>query len=162
MNLEALNVQLGYVAAVMKMNVADLSQEESLIRPGPGGNCVNWVVGHIMSSRNKMLRLVGKEPIWSEAEEALYDRGSESMTDPARALPLERMLADFEASQRPILDGLAAMTPEQLSAKAPFSPGNNKNETIGSLLAGLVFHESYHIGQTGVLRRIAGKEAAIR
>jgi uncharacterized damage-inducible protein DinB len=45
---------------------------------------------------------------------------------------------------------------------APFSPTNNPKETVRSLLATVFFHQAYHVGQTGLLRRIAGKEGAIK
>ena len=48
-------------------------------------------------------------------------------------------------------------TDERLDEAAPFSPGNNANETVGSLPAGLAFHGSYHCGRLGVLRRLPGK-----
>ncbi len=35
-------------------------------------------------------------------------------------------------------------------------PSPLRKETVGTLLAGLVFHDAYHVGQTGLLRRIAG------
>ena len=72
------------------------------------------------------------------------------------------MLAAIAAAQDSILAGLDAITPEALAAPAPLSPGGNPDETVGSLLAGLVFNEAYHSGQLGVLRRAAGKDGIIR
>ena len=56
---------------------------------------------------------------------------------------------------------LCVVTDEALAAEAPFSPTDNPDETIGSLLAGLSFHEAYHAGQIGLLRRIVGKQGAL-
>ncbi len=39
---------------------------------------------------------------------------------------------------------------------------NDEKETIGSLMAGMAFHEAYHCGQLGVLRRMAGAEGIIK
>jgi hypothetical protein len=50
---------------------------------------------------------------------------------------------------------------QRLAEKAPFSPTNDPNETVGSLIAGFVFHDAYHAGQTGLLRRIAARGGAI-
>jgi len=36
------------------------------------------------------------------------------------------------------------------------------NQSLGSKLAVLQFHEAYHAGQLGLLRRIAGKKGAIQ
>jgi len=58
--------------------------------------------------------------------------------------------------------GLVKRTsPKQLSAAAPFSPTGNPNETTGTLLASIAFHEAYHLGQTGLSRRLLGKPGAL-
>jgi hypothetical protein len=71
-------------------------------------------------------------------------------------------MADFSATRKILMTGLVALTAEKLEAPAPFSPSNDQEETIGSLLAGLLFHESYHIGQLGLLRRLVGKDGIIK
>ncbi|MBU1676531.1 DinB family protein, partial [bacterium] len=55
-----------------------------------------------------------------------------------------------------------SLTEDRLDEPAPFSPGNDETETVGSLLAGLAFHESYHCGQLGLLRRLLGKDGVIK
>jgi uncharacterized damage-inducible protein DinB len=42
------------------------------------------------------------------------------------------------------------------------SPSGNPDETVRSLITTVMFHQAYHAGQTAVLRRIAGREGAIR
>jgi hypothetical protein len=49
-----------------------------------------------------------------------------------------------------------------MDGPAPFSPSKNPKETLRSLLTTVLFHQAYHSGQTGLLRRIAGKEGAIK
>jgi uncharacterized damage-inducible protein DinB len=83
-------------------------------------------------------------------------RSAEPLTDGSRATPFDQLTAAFAKDQDAISAAVAALTPERLATPAPFSPSNNPKETVGTLLAGLVFHEAFHIGQTGVLRRIAG------
>ncbi len=61
--------------------------------------------------------------------------------------PGDEIVADFASTQDALQVGLAALTGEKLVAKAPFSPGNDENETVGSLIAGLVF----------VMSRIGGR-----
>ena len=72
------------------------------------------------------------------------------------------LLGAWETVQTRFLEGLAALTAEQFAAKAPFSPRDRDDETIGSLLGILVFHQSYHVGQLGVLRRAAGLEGSVK
>ena len=160
MHTETLIIQLQYTLQVAKMNCSGITEEQALVGAESGGNCLNWVMGHVVASRSKLLPMLGKRPLWNRKNANVYQRGSAPLTGPG--LTLERIMADFEASQQPIIDGLRNLTPDQLAAKAPFSPWNNPDETVGSLLAGLLFHEAYHVGQTGVLRRVIGLEGAIR
>ena len=142
-------------AYALDVNVKDISHEESLLQPGGGGNCLNWVVGHIVANRNHILSLLGEEPIWGEEAYARYKRGSAPIReDGSGARPFAEMLADFVTSQGRVRDGLGRMTESRLAEQAG-------KETVGDQLAFLQFHEAYHIGQAGLLRRLAGKEGAI-
>jgi len=161
MSTQMLGIQFGYNHYVLKANMAELSQEDSLTYPEPGGNCMNWVVGHILATRNSVLKTLGEEPIWGQEEAERYGRGSVPIKDRNEAVPFERMQSDLDLSQKRIVSGLETFDPSRLSEPAPFSPVNREGETVGSLLAGLVFHEAYHAGQTGVLRRIAGKASVL-
>lgn len=162
MNTELLTTQLSYTHYVVKKNTDELTHEESLSQPQPGGNCVNWVVGHIIASRNGLLELLGEEPVWPKEQAERYRRGGKPITDGSDAVSFDRMKKDLDRSQERIMSALEHFDPERLAEPAPWSPFGNENETYGSLLAGLAFHEAYHAGQTGVLRRLAGKDGAIR
>ena len=75
----------------------------------------------------------------------------------ATCVALERdLVRDFDATQERLLAGLAAM-PE-----AKLQEPSMRDMNVGEWLSFLHFHEAYHIGQTGLLRRLAGKEGAIR
>jgi hypothetical protein len=55
------------------------------------------------------------------------------------------------------------MTDEELAANVPEEFNRPPLAgSIGDALSRLNFHESYHAGQIGLLRRIAGKEGAIK
>lgn len=158
----ALTGQLASVYYVVKANIEGMTHEDSLVQPTPGGNCLNWVMGHLMTARNGVLPLLGREPLWDDRTVETYKRGSQPLTDPSTALSFDKIMADFDKSQEMITQGLREITSERMAEKAPYSPTNNPNETVGSLLAGLAFHDAYHAGQTGILRRIAGKDGAIK
>jgi hypothetical protein len=59
-------------------------------------------------------------------------------------------------------EGLRRIDPGVLDRPVADSPSGNPKETVRTLLTTLMFHQAYHAGQTAVLRRIAGKEGAIR
>jgi hypothetical protein len=64
--------------------------------------------------------------------------------------------------QEPLVRAIGGMSDELLAGKPPRNLTSDPDETVGSNLATFVFHESYHVGQTGVLRRVAGKQGVIK
>ncbi|HPF69705.1 MAG TPA: DinB family protein [Candidatus Krumholzibacteria bacterium] len=157
-----LSIQFRYTSFVFGANLEGLTDEDALRQPAPGGNCINWVAGHIVHARAGLVRLVGGTPPYDADHYRRYERASTPITSAADAVALSRIRADFAATRGPLDAGLATLTDDRLADPAPFSPGNNPEETIGTLLAGLAFHEAYHTGQLGVLRRLAGADGAIR
>jgi len=162
MEIDMLQHQVHLTHLSVEMNVDGLTQEDSLIQPHPGGNCLNWVLGHLLFVEQRMLRRLGQTPVIAGAELVRYERGSPPLHDPCDAVDIATLMAAWSAGLPRLDAGFAALTPETLDAIAGFSPTNNPNETVRSLLNTLVFHQAYHAGQTGVLRRLAGKEGAIR
>lgn len=162
MDPKTLAYQLGNTAFVVQANTGDLSNDESLVAPRPAGNCANWVLGHMVASRDKMLGLLGQKPVWDEATAKRYDNGSAPISNGAAGtVPFDRIRAAFQTSQERAMAGLSGADAATLAQKAPFSPTGNPDETIGSLLATLVFHDAYHAGQTAMLRRVVGKAATM-
>ena len=157
-----LAIQFAYTSYVFNANLDGFSDEEAFAAPEPGGNCANFVAGHIVQARGGTVAMLGQECPFAADKYDRYERGSDALTaGDEGAIPLAEIIADFEATEAPLRLGLNAMTPELLSAKAPYSPGNDPDETVGSLLAGIAFHEAYHTGQLGLLRRISGADGAV-
>jgi uncharacterized damage-inducible protein DinB len=160
--VDTLRQQAQHTRDVVRLNVDGVSHEESLIQPQPGGNCLNWVLGHLLAIYGEALPLLGQQPVRPRDELSHYQRGAPPITNPTDALPLEELKRGWDEACARVDAGLAALTDDRLAKSAPFSPSNNPDETVGSLLATVVFHQAYHSGQRGTLRRIAGKEGAIR
>jgi uncharacterized damage-inducible protein DinB len=146
---------------VVGTNLAGLTHEDSLVQPRPGGNCLNWVLGHLLGVYNGMLPLLSQEPVMDEAALQHYARGAPPIRDRAEALDFEKILTAWNQAVERIDAGLAGLSPDALDRPVK-SPTGNPNETVRSLLTTIMFHQAYHAGQTAVLRRIAGKEGAIR
>jgi DinB superfamily len=160
--ITVLRHQAGVSKVVVHMNLAGMTQAESLEYPTPGGNCANWVVGHLLAIQDHALPLLGQEQVLPADVRARYDRGSAGLRDGAKPLEIAELLELWNESSRRMDAGLAALDPDTLGNPAPFSPGNDPAETIGTLLMTIAWHQAYHVGQTGLLRRLAGKEGAIR
>ena len=160
--IQTMTIQFGYSEYLFTANLAGMSEEDGLKQPLPGGNCLNWVAGHTVGARGATLELLGQERPFAKDKYAQYERESVAVVIGEGTVPLAEIMTDFLATADGLKIGLAGLTRERLGEKATFSPANNSEETVGSLMAGLAFHESYHCGQLGILRRMAGAEGAIK
>ncbi len=143
-------------ARAITLNAAGMTHADSLIVPPNGANPANWVLGHILGNRSFILTLVHEQPLWSDADEEPYDQGSKGL-DPAKARPWDSLVADFTATQERLQRGLERLDPDELDAKH----SEEAKRPRGAQLHFMAFHEAYHAGQLGILRRVAGKEGAI-
>ncbi len=146
---------------VMESHLEGIDEAESF-RASAGGNSLNWVLGHLLYTRNaKILDLVGKESL-DLADLGRYARSSEPLTDPSEGIALEDLRAMIEPTTQEILQGIAELPSAWWEEKAPFSFVQDPEETMAGLLAGFVFHESYHCGQIALIRRLLGKPGLIQ
>ena len=141
---------------IIRMQTEGLTHEDSLLQPPFRGNCLNWVLGHIAVNRNRVLQVLGEELILSEEEAVRYQAGSEPVTgDEEGPLTLIMLCAALERAQEGIAAGLQRITPEELTTEIEVG---EHTMTHGQRLFSLYFHETYHTGQTELLRQLAGTD----
>ena len=137
---------------VLDMQTKDLSQKDLLIQPQPGGNCMLWVLGHIVNSLGEVVNELGV-PVPAVA--SLYDRfasGSEPVLGFENGLPsLEKIKEDFATISTIAIQALDERSEEFFAEEA------GHGQTNGGSLLFSAFHLSYHIGQLEYLRNLAGK-----
>ena len=82
---------------VIKQQTDSLSHEDSLLQPPFRGNCLNWVLGHILISRDRVLEGLGEKRVWDDETSAPYLREADPITpeNSSVAQSLEKLLADF-------------------------------------------------------------------
>lgn len=141
---------------IIRMQTEGLTHEDSLLRPPFRGNCLNWVLGHIATNRNRVLTALGEEPVLSAAETTRYEAGSDPITEEEEGiLTLVMLLAALEHAQEKITTALGRITVEELAREIEVG---DRTMTLGQRLFGLYFHETYHTGQTEILRQLAGMD----
>ncbi|MBI2265515.1 MAG: DinB family protein [Armatimonadetes bacterium] len=155
MNRETIKMLFEYSFLTLQQNLDGIDHEESMIGPEKGGNCINWVLGHILLSRNAVLKLVEAEPIWPPEEGLLYERGSSPLDGRSHPRSLDRLLGDLNTSQERLMAALDRMKEHDLQT-------GTDGMTRARQISAFHFHEAYHSGQIGVLRRFIGKTGAIR
>ena len=159
---ETLAYQLELCNHIVDLNTRDISHEESLIAPPKGGSCLNQVLGHLTRTSNMALGTMGQKQPYSMEEFDPYDDRTGVPFSREKALPFDELRRRYKALQEPLVKTIRGMSEEALQAAPKRKMTGAPNETVGTQLATMVFHETYHVGQTGVLRRIAGKPGVVK
>ncbi len=145
---------------VIKMQTGDITHEESLIQLPFRSNCLNWVVGHVLANRCNILDLLGAEDLRPGVNLDHYERESDPILGAGEGvLLLEDLVLHLEDSQLRLAAALAVETEESLQRMVPYRDRPDKE--IAFWLFFLYFHDSYHVGQTEILRQAAGKDDKI-
>lgn len=145
---------------IVKMQVEGLSHADSLKQLPFRANCLNWVVGHLVSNRLTVLQLLEVETPFDPGRVARYERDSEPITaDGAGVLPLDELIRLLESLQTLVTEQLAAVSNEMLDKEIIFC--GTKARSISEWLFFSYFHDTYHLGQTEILRQAAGKNDKI-
>ena len=136
-----------------------LSQADTLIQPQPSGNCMNWVLGHILESQVTMLTVLGGISPVDPAGLAIYKRESEPVTaNRPGVLPVESLLEGVNSVHAALVAYLAEMSDADFSRE--IQQGERKF-TLGGRFLFLHFHYTYHVGQLELLRQLAGRSDKI-
>ena len=118
------------------------------------GHDSRWLVGHLASTRRGAMKLVGL-PLEPAPWQAPFQRGTSPADLPAD-LDVAALLAAFHETQALLASSWDGLTPEALAA--PYGRVlPNGADTVGGALQFLAWHEAYHLGQLGLMRRLAGK-----
>lgn len=144
-----------YTADVLRQQLSEISHKESLRQPIAGEHSINWLTGHILSSRSTPLYQVGAEPVWSEAARARYRDGSLPIgAQGPGVLRLQELISRFERSQARLIAGL-----HRLSDTALAQPSDYAGNSLAESLLYFHFHEAYHVGQLTMVAESLGKSA---
>jgi hypothetical protein len=147
----------------IKRNLDDVSNEDSLVQPPGAGNCLNWVLGHIVVARNMVLSLAGGAPVVGDEVAAHYRRGSNPLQSGDKVPDLATLRGLLSDTQQQLVPALAALSDEALAQPVPEQMRRPPlTGSVADALIRLHYHEGYHNGQMGLLRRLAGKEGAIK
>jgi uncharacterized damage-inducible protein DinB len=147
------------VATIFKLNnemvvrsLNGLSDEDCWRQPDPGANPMMWLVGHATISRAQLLARLGHK--YDHGLGTVFDRGSSPQTSsahPSRAVITEA----WQDTRGRMRDAFAALTDEGLLAPPSGRPLPGVTN-VAHMIAFVAFHESYHVGQMGYLRKMLG------
>ena len=136
-----------------------LIQSDTLIQPQPAGNCMNWVLGHLLESQITMLEALGGISPISKIELTRYGRESDPILGEGEGIfTLDMLLNNHDQIHKAILARLDEMSETDMEQEIV---ERERSMTRGWRVFFLHFHYTYHIGQLEQLRQLAGKTEKI-
>lgn len=131
-----------------------IDHQASLVRLLEDGGHINWLLGHLATSRDDVLQRLGAERLMADDADARYGYGSraESTED---AAPLESLLAALERSHQRVLEEIGTLDAARLMAT------DDRGRPVLDRLEFDLWHEGYHLGQLTLYRKKAGLTSPI-
>jgi hypothetical protein len=135
----------------IKRQMAEITHGDSVRQPPFDGNCINWILGHLVVARCNFLMMLDVPSIWGMDRCRRYIPGSAPVTGDDDAVPLDSLLAGLDRTQDQLIGALNHVSAEDLCLV-------KDDQSIGEHLISYHAHESYHLGQLELLCQLVGKE----
>jgi uncharacterized damage-inducible protein DinB len=127
-------------------------------RPNDHTNSLAFIACHVLEARFYLLKTAGRER--TNPWQALFDAATDIGTMKEYP-PLYELLAEWEELHQATLARLAEMTVTELDREA--STGFPiEDKTILGVITFLAAHESYHVGQMGLIRKYLGLDPVVK
>ena len=142
-----------------KNSLANLSDEETNQRIDSKMNHIKYIAGHLFHSNYIFAQFAGVkvEPKWNEL---FSGQGKTKALDNFPYPNISEIIAEWDIVFPKVRDGLANLTEDILNKEvpSPIAQSGIFDSTIRDLWTFLNFHQAYHIGQIGILRKGLDKE----
>jgi uncharacterized damage-inducible protein DinB len=140
---------------LIRQTLGDLPADALWKQPGGQGNSILWIVGHITQTRAGLLSLLGERAStgWGE----LFRRGAQRQDPSAYPEPEAIKAVGVDLSKR-LRSKLSTITQDELAVPVTTVKLPNVN-TLVDALAFFAFHEAYHVGQLGYVKKALGYTA---
>lgn len=139
--------------SLLTRNAEGLTDEQALMTLFEGGNHFNWLVAHLVTSRDDMLDVLGAERVRAKEIDDRFDYG-QPPPSPEEAMPLEEHVTAYLTAHDRLKAALEAHTAEELVRP-------REKHTLDHELTFMLWHEAYHVGQATLYRRRAGLKSPI-
>jgi hypothetical protein len=135
----------------------DVDRDALLTRPGARSNSLLWIAGHLTQFRFRVANLLGAalEVPWGD----LFATGAK-VRDPGDYPGVEQVLEQWKEITPELMRRLRAASEADLTAPTPERVASPDGTMRGALVL-FAFHEGYHVGQMGFVRKWLGHSALI-
>ena len=144
----------GVSNGILATSIGDLTDQDAKARSRGGtGPSIAWTIGHLCHFKLKVLELLG-EP----RENAFTAQFEQTPASDGRDYPpLADLAASFSALHGDVCTALASSV-DRLEAPMPGAGPHDEKRILDTVLF-LTWHEAYHIGAIGAMRREQGRKA---
>jgi uncharacterized damage-inducible protein DinB len=143
----------GLSNSILGKGISDLSDENAKVRSrGGAGPSISWTIGHLCQHKIKVLELLGQSRTNSFA--STFEG---TATDGAGYPSLADLAASFSTLNSELCTTLASSA-DRLEAPMPGAGPHDEKRILDTVLF-LAWHEAYHIGAIGAIRREQGRRA---
>jgi hypothetical protein len=143
---------------IIEMQAGGLSHADSLIQTEYNINCLNWTIGHIVGYRDVSLELLGAAPVMGAAADRYARESDPIRQDGPGVVSLDELVAMARRSQDRLAETIGSASAEVFAEERTFG---DRTSTVGSRMFFNYFHDTYHTGQTELLRQVAGMDDSI-
>jgi hypothetical protein len=137
---------------IVSKAVADVASDDWFRKPGDDSNHLMWVMGHLIVHRGMTLKLLGGQ--WDTSWAPLFARGAERVADQEYPSADEIKTA-WQQVSGDLVTAVRNAPADVLSNAAPTGSPTFDGKVSGNV-ALLAFHDAYHAGQVGYLRKWLG------
>ncbi|MBV6462050.1 MAG: hypothetical protein HJHJAOHD_02192 [Flavobacteriales bacterium] len=156
MNINAIIAQYNLQTSWYLNALESITEEESNISFSENLNPIKWVAGHLTDSRITIINIISDNAINADYKK-LFGKGTSNKID-ASFPTIEQIKTDWTNISEQLRTSLQNLPNEKLLLKPPFQT-SIPDETLFGLIAYFAIHESFHIGQLSVYRKLTGKPA---
>lgn len=134
---------------ILHRYVNGISHDESIIQLPFKHNCLNWILGHIVTNRSHVLEVIDAEHGWQDDVRALYHQDTQPITPESPSIRFNTLIAYLDESVNLLIAALENVSAEWLEDN--FS--NYRGEkTRYEHIRQFHWHESFHLGQVEILK----------
>ena len=145
-------------AALFRRALEGVDQASGERRPNDHTNSLAFIACHALDARFYLVKLAGHER--TNPWQALFDAATD-ITMMKEYPPLYELAAEWDELHEATLEHLAEMTTAELDAESPTQFPTEDRSILGGITF-LAFHEAYHLGQMGLVRKYFGFDPVVK
>lgn len=153
--VEDFSKMLSFELQILLDQTAGLTHEESLIQSQPGGNCLNWVLGHLAFNLVEIMSVLEGELPKNLPDLTRYRIGTEPVRgEEEGVLSIDVLIEAYTLLNNEVIHRLEQMSEDDFEEEIDFWQGKSRRGYVAFFY---FFHNTYHLGQLEFLRNLAGK-----